>query len=87
MNDGCMGGASVAAPIDASGALFWNPASISGLPSSSIDFGAELLGPHTRLSSSLPPGIFGPGIPPVGLLGSDRGDNGIFPLPTMALVY
>ena len=26
-----MGGASTAAPIDATGALYWNPASISGL--------------------------------------------------------
>ena len=82
-----MGGASVAAPLDASGALFWNPATISGLPSSSIDFGVELLYPQTRVSSSLPANAFGPGVPPVGPSGSDRGDDGVFALPTMALVY
>jgi long-chain fatty acid transport protein len=72
-----MGGASVGAPLDASGALYWNPASMSALPSSSIDFGVELLAPQTRLSSS----ISGIGA------GSDRGDDGVFPIPSMALVY
>ncbi len=72
-----MGGASVGAPLDGTGALYWNPATISALPSSSLDFGLELLYPQTRLSSS----ISGLGA------GSDRGDNGIFPLPTGALVY
>src|SRR5580704_2881729 len=48
-----MGGASTAAPIDASGALYWNPATISGLPGNSMDFGVELLYPQTRLSSSI----------------------------------
>ena len=72
-----MAGASTAAPLDASGALYWNPATISGLPGSSIDFGVELLYPQSRLASS----ITGLGA------GSDRGDNGVFALPTMALVY
>jgi long-chain fatty acid transport protein len=82
-----MAGASVAAPIDATGALFWNPAAISALPGSSVDFGLELLMPHTRLSSSLPESAFGPGIPPVPLAGESDADNGIFPLPTVGLVY
>lgn len=82
-----MGGAAVAAPIDASGALFYNPATISALPSSSMDFGVELLYPKTRISSSLPANAFGPGIPSSPLSGSDTGDNGIFAIPTMALVY
>ena len=72
-----MGGASTAAPIDASGALYWNPAAISGLPGSSMDLGVELLYPQTRLGSS----ITGLGA------GSDRADNGVFAIPTMALVY
>jgi long-chain fatty acid transport protein len=72
-----MGGASVGAPLDASGALYWNPASMSALPSSSIDFGVEALVPQTRISSSI-----------VGLSsGSDRGDDGAFAIPSMALVY
>jgi long-chain fatty acid transport protein len=82
-----MGGAAVAAPLDASGALYWNPATTSALPSSSIDFGAELLYPQTRLGSSVPANGFGPGIPPIGLSGSTRGDDGVFAIPSMALVY
>jgi long-chain fatty acid transport protein len=82
-----MGGASTAAPVDATGALFWNPATTSALPGSSIDFSVELLYPHTRLSSSVPASAFGPGIPPIPLAGSNDGDDGVFPLPTMGLVY
>ena len=82
-----MGGASTAAPIDASGALFWNPATTSGLSGSSIDFGVEALYPQTRLSSSYGANSFAPGFPPTALSGSDRGDDGVFALPSMALVY
>jgi long-chain fatty acid transport protein len=85
--DRSMGGAATAAPVDATGALYWNPATLSGLPSSSIDFGAELLLPHAQVSSSLPAGALGPGVPPVPLSGSNRSDNGVFPLPSMALAY
>jgi long-chain fatty acid transport protein len=81
-----MGGASVAAPLDATGALFWNPATTSALPNS-IDFGVELLYPHTELSSRLPANALGPGLPPIPLAGSDSGDNGVFALPTMGLSY
>lgn len=82
-----MGGASTAAPIDASGALYWNPASISGLPGSSIDFGVELLYPQTRLGSTYGANSFAPGFPPGTISGSDRGDDGVFAIPSMALVY
>jgi long-chain fatty acid transport protein len=82
-----MGGASVAAPLDGVGAIFWNPATTTALPNLEMDLGVELLYGQSRLSSSLPANAFGPGIPPIGLAGSDRGDNGIFPLPAMALVY
>jgi long-chain fatty acid transport protein len=82
-----MGGAATAAPIDATGALYWNPATTTALPGSSIDFGVELLLPHTTLSSSLPANSLGLGIPPIGLSGSDRSDAGAFALPSMAVVY
>ncbi|HZU38856.1 MAG TPA: outer membrane protein transport protein, partial [Gemmataceae bacterium] len=82
-----MGGASTAAPIDASGALYWNPASISGLPGSELEAGAELLYIRTKLSSSIPAGSLGFGFPPVGLSGSTNGDDGVFPLPNIGLVY
>jgi long-chain fatty acid transport protein len=82
-----MGGAAVAAPLDASGALHWNPASISGLPSSEMEFGFELLYPFTTLSSAVHAGALGPGVPATTLVGSDHSDGGAFPLPTVGLVY
>src|SRR5437762_2737551 len=82
-----MGGASTAAPLDASGAIHWNPAAISGLGHSDVDFGVELLYPQVKLSSSLPAGPPGSGLPPVPLYGITRSDGGVFPLPTAGLVY
>ncbi len=81
------GGAGVAAPIDAIGTLFWNPAATAGLPTSEMDFGAEILYPQSRLASSAPAMPFGPGGPTVIASGSTRGDDGVFPLPAMGLVY
>src|SRR4051794_11891225 len=71
-----MGGASTAAPLDPSGALYWNPATITALPGSSVGVGLETLYPQSRLSSGLPANAFGPGIPPIPLRGSNRSDNG-----------
>ena len=81
-----MGGAATGSPLSASGALFWNPASLSGLDRSELDIGAELLIPHTNLSSSLPAGSFGP-VPLVNLSGSTDNENAVFALPTIALSY
>jgi long-chain fatty acid transport protein len=80
-----MGGAALAAPIDAAGSLFWNPASISGLGHNEMVFGTELLIPRTTITSHTPAGVFGPGTP--ALTGTTGGNNGVFPLPTFALVY
>jgi long-chain fatty acid transport protein len=82
-----MGGASVAAPIDAAGALYWNPGVISGLERTEMSFGLELVEPRERLSSTLPAGSIAPFTPPITLSGSTHGDTGISPLPTMALVF
>ena len=82
-----MAGTSVAAPLDGLGALYWNPATTSALPGSSLDFGVELLSAPTHLASQLPANAFGRGNPPIALFGSDRGDNGVFPLPSVGLVY
>ena len=78
-----MGGAAVAAPIDAAGALFWNPATIGGLERSEMVFGTELLIPRTTITSRVGAGTFGP----TTLAGTTGGNNGVFPLPTFALVY
>lgn len=72
-----MGGAATAAPIDAAGALMWNPASIGGLSSSEVDLGLELLLPTEKVSSNFPP--FGQG--------STGGEPGVMPIPEMAIVH
>jgi long-chain fatty acid transport protein len=82
-----MGGASVAAPLDATGALYWNVATLSGLPGSELDGGLELLYARSRLSSAVAPGAFGPGTPTTPLAGSTNGDNGVFPMPSIAWSY
>ncbi len=82
-----MAGTAVATPIDATGALYWNPATTASLPGSSLDFGLEFLAPHTQLASNLPGSSLGAGIPPISLGGSSSADNGVFPLPSVGLVY
>ncbi len=82
-----MGGVAVGCPLDATGAIHWNPASISGLPCSEMDFGVELLLPTTQLSSRIDAGALGPGNPPITLSGSDGGEPGVSAIPTMAMVH
>ncbi|MFL5245244.1 MAG: OmpP1/FadL family transporter [Gemmataceae bacterium] len=82
-----MGGASTAAPLSPAGALYWNPATISGLEKSELEFGAELLLPRTQLASNYSAGALGPGIPPVTLSGQQDSDIGAIPMPTIGLVY
>ncbi|HKD37772.1 MAG TPA: outer membrane protein transport protein [Pirellulales bacterium] len=81
-----MGGAAVAAPIDAMGALYWNPASISGLSCSEMGFGLGLLLPTTHLSSSLAANSLGPGFPPVTLAGSNKSNAGVCAIPDLGIV-
>ncbi len=82
-----MAGASTAAPLSAAGALYWNPATISGLPRSELEAGAELLFLHTQADSSLNASSLGPGIPPINLAGQTNSNTGVTPLPTIALAY
>ena len=82
-----MGGVGVATANDAIGALYWNPATISDLGGTQAALGVELLHPQSRLASTFAAGSLGPGVPFVPLSGSDRADNGTFPLPSGALVY
>lgn len=71
-----MAGAGVAAPLDAAGSQFWNPASITALESSEFVVDLELLGVNTHLASS----FFGP-------TGETRSDSGINGLPTVAVTF
>ncbi len=72
-----MQGASTAAPIDAAGALYWNPATISGLAHNEMMVGFELLLPTEEVSSS----VLGLGS------GTDRGEPGAAVIPSMAWVH
>ena len=82
-----MGGAATATALDSIGALFWNPATLSGLARPELSFGVELLAPQERLTSSIAGGALGPTGPAFPLTGSDRGDVGVFPLPSVGLSY
>jgi long-chain fatty acid transport protein len=82
-----MGGASVAAPLDSAGAIYWNPATIGELGSSETEFGLGLLIPRTTLSSRVPAGAFGNGVPALNSAGSTAGNNGVFLLPAISVVY
>jgi long-chain fatty acid transport protein len=82
-----MAGAGVAAPLDAAGAIHWNPASITALDSSEFVIGAELLYLNTHIGSSVAAGAFGPDAPPVSLSGETRSDSGVSVLPTVAVAF
>ena len=82
-----MGGASTAAPLDATGSLYWNPATVSGLPSSELDFGLELLYPRNTVSSALPANALGPGLPAGPMAGTTHDEAGVYPIPTAGFAY
>lgn len=71
-----MGGASTAAPISALGALYWNPATISGLEKGELEVGLDLLFTKHRVASS-----FGP------FSGSTDAEPGTFPVPNIGWVH
>jgi long-chain fatty acid transport protein len=73
-----VGGTATAMPLDASGALYWNPASISALPKNEMTLGLELIQPHSRVESS---------IPAIGAYGSTKGEAGVVPVPSMGFVW
>jgi long-chain fatty acid transport protein len=82
-----MGGATTATALDATGALFWNPATMSGLERSEMAFGVEVVYPQSRLASSVAAGALGPFGPPVSVSGSERSDTGVFAVPSAGLVF
>lgn len=74
-----IGSVATATPVDAAGAIYWNPASISGLEKSEISFGIGIIMPKTRVSSSIE------GRPISS--GSTKGNAGSIPDPSMAFVW
>jgi long-chain fatty acid transport protein len=85
--NGSMAGVGMATAIDSLGSLFWNPATLSGLPQSEVAFGLELIFPQASLASTLPAGAIGGLLPTTTLAGSDRSANSVFPLPAIGLAY
>ncbi|MEX1384488.1 OmpP1/FadL family transporter [Lutibacter sp.] len=80
-----MGGAATAQPIDISGALQWNPASISTFNSKIINFDLGLFFSSPELSATLPAGMLGEGAPSVS--GITKDDRGVSPMPALAMVW
>ncbi|MDR1269728.1 MAG: outer membrane protein transport protein, partial [Planctomycetaceae bacterium] len=76
-----IGSVATATPVDAAGAIYWNPASISALEKSEISFGIGVIMPKMRVSSSLDVGNG------VTLSGSTKGNAGSVPDPSMAFVW
>lgn len=76
-----MGGAGTAAPLDATGAIQWNPASITALPGSRADIGVDVVINRNQVNSAV---FFGT---PMQVAGSTNNDAGYSPLPAIGLVY
>lgn len=70
-----MGGASTAAPLDAIGVTYWNPAASSGLATSELSFGMDELYSNHSISSTIG-----------GFSGTTQSENGFFPIPTVGWV-
>lgn len=75
-----MGGAATAQPIDISGALQWNPATISAFSSKIFSVNAGLFFSAPELSSTVPT----PGGP---MSGVTKDDRGVSPMPALAFVW
>lgn len=89
-----MGGAATAQPLDISGAMQWNPATLSAFDSKIIKLDVGLFFSSPELSASLPPnmlwqpGDFGPGAPgSPRVTGTTEDDRGMSPMPALAMVW
>src|SRR5215471_13008071 len=69
-----MAGAGTAMPLDATGALFWNPSTITDLKSSEVDINADVGLLHANLASSLQANALGGGFPLRTIAGSSPSD-------------
>ncbi|MDV7138356.1 outer membrane protein transport protein [Maribacter sp. TH_r10] len=82
-----MGGAATAQPLDISGALQWNPASISTFDDKIIKFDMGLFFSSPQLYSTVPE-FDGEG-QPTGIFfsGTTEDDRGVSPMPALAMVW
>jgi long-chain fatty acid transport protein len=72
-----MAGASTAAPIDAAGATYWNPAAMAAMEDGQVFVGVDFLYANTFLDS---------GVEATGAFGSNRSDSGLSGAPSFAVV-
>jgi long-chain fatty acid transport protein len=82
-----MGGAATAQPLDISGALQWNPASISAFNDKIIKFDLGLFFSSPELFSTVPE--FDSSGQPTGnfFSGNTKDDRGVSPMPALAMVW
>ena len=80
-----MGGAATGKTMDISGALQWNPASISQYSGTKIGLDVGMMFSSPTLSSKLPAGMMGPNSP--AMSGSVDSEKGVSPLPSAAIVW
>ena len=80
-----MGGAATAQPLDISGAMQWNPASLSVFDGSILKFDIGAFEGVPELSSSLPAGMLGEGAPAT--YGADKSELGYSPMPALAFAW
>lgn len=82
-----MGGAATAQPLDISGALHWNPATISAFDDNILKVDLGLFFSSPELSSTVPE--FDGGGQPTGnfFSGTTADDRGVSPLPAVAFVW
>jgi long-chain fatty acid transport protein len=74
-----MGGASTAMPVDAIGALYWNPAAIGRLGRSEVAIGGAFLFPDVHVDATAPG--------PLGRSGRTRSDSGVGIASSLGVVY
>ena len=80
-----MGGAATGQPLDISGAMQWNPASLSTFDHNILKFDIGMFFSSPSLTASLPAGVLGPGLP--GVSGTTKDDRGISPMPALGMVW
>jgi long-chain fatty acid transport protein len=82
-----MGGAATGQPLDISGALHWNPASISAFEENEVRFDLGLFFSSPELSSTVPE-FDSMGMPTGNFFsGTTKDDRGVSPLPNLAFVW
>jgi long-chain fatty acid transport protein len=80
-----MGGAATGQPLDISGAMQWNPASLSVFDGSKLKLDLGMFKGTPTLYSSLPANAMGEGSPPVS--GATESELGYSPMPALAFSW